>query len=709
MNGRHKESVETTTKNGGHEDVIIEIDYSMISGAKAKRVKNLYINERFMKTGVNETKPTTREMKKIFTDLQQLHDNIETIHVDLDSTQITGSMLGSCISDKIMELHVQSGLVLMNQDDRTALGKEIYEHEFLTRIVMKNLIVRERLVNRWNSNPAPPLDILVPAFISVTFLNSLELSLSDGTGTGITTTTEDKSQPPTPTPTTTSAATTTATVASMTPSKPMLSFLGVKELLHISTLERLELTRFGLTDDHYGVLVEQISQRSSKTSASSFFLRTLILNENAHSENGLDMLAALLIKPECPLEHLECYQSSSPVKGVSLELFEQAMKMNTTIKELRIHLPTGSSPGDSSTDDETQQEQTNCTGSLIPFYLELNRKGRKRLVDKKTTYEEWMELVVGVKDDPSLLYYCLRNSRFWWTCKDIPKSRLPDFVMPVLPQMTRIVVSPVASPLGTSTRKTLGRRLKALKNRHGELLDGIDVKTDDDDDDDEDDDGDKGDDDEGSLDDIENLIPTDSSISRDLAARKIPPILSINTQQDYLQDSAISIGGDSYINDLLHQKKKLPREAREEVLEEALEELQYVLDHDKLPPGMSKDLYFHKVLERLKKAKAKEVTKRDRKLDSLLKKALIQELERKVAEAKKDDTTVTETQAAETGTATATAAESGGGVEEGAAAEAGTSVVEKEAVVVGEGGQPPTEMAVDDGKQQGNGENGDKH
>jgi len=597
---------------------IIEIDFGMISGAKAKRVKHLYITERFMKTGVNEVQPTVKELKNIFIQLKQhLEQNIETIHVDLDSTQITGSMLGSCMSNSITELHVQSGLVLMNQDDRTALGKVVYEHEFLTTIVLHNLLVKERLVNRWNSNPAPPLDILVPAFTSVTFLNTLELSCRAPPPLSPSPLQSSATVEQQPSPTATAAEVEAKPKSNLTPIiKPMLSLLGVKELVHGLTLHRLELSRLGLMDDHYGILVEQVSQGSSRSC-----LKTLILNENSHTELGLDMLASLLYKSDCKLEHLECYQSESVVVGTSLLLFEQAVKENTTIKELRIHLP-----GD---DNVNQKGHTNS--SLIPFFLELNRKGRKCLVDQKASKEQWMDLIGSVKDDPALLFYCLRNSRFWWTCRNTPNARPKDFVMP--PPETFIVdVTPPVSPLGFSPRSVSGRRkssqrLKVLKAQHGELLNGIDLDTIDD---------------ETSLGDVNHSTPSDSSFAKELDAKNIPHTLSLGKQMDDMDASAISIGADSYINDLLHQKEKRPREAREEILEDALEELQYAISHDKLPPGMSKDLYFHKVMERLKKEKKKELAKQDRKLDSLLKKALIQELERKVAAAASKDKPVTE-------------------------------------------------------------------
>jgi hypothetical protein len=561
---------------------IIEIDFGMISGAKAKRVKNLHINERFMKTGVNEVKLTPRELKKVFLELKQLEDNVETIHVDLDSTQITGFMLGSCITKKITDLQVKGGLVLMNQEDRTALGRALYQHEFLRQITLQNLIVKERLVNRWNSNPSPPLDILVPAFTSITFLNVLALSCANDNELPVI---PDKSKPST----------------APLPPRPMFSLLGIKELVHTLTLECLELSGLGLTDDHYGVLIEQVSQGSSTS-----FLTTLILNENSHTSLALDMLASLLYKSDCKLEHLECYQSGSIVEGASLLLYEQAVVENTTVKQLRIHLW-----------GDVDDGRLNKHNRRIPFFLELNRKGRKRLGDKKTTTAQWMDLMVGVKDDPALLFHFLQNSRFWWTCRDIPKLRPKDFVMPSI----QIVTPPGSSSARSATGALKSSRgLNELKDRHRELLNGIELSV-----------GLGGDD--VSLGDGKDLVTSD--ITRELEAKKIPQILTIGNVDDALENSAVSLGAESYINDLMHQQEKRPREAREEVLEDALEELDYVLKHDKLPPGMSKELYFHKVVERLQKEKTRELAKQDRKFDSLLKKALLAELAKeKVSEGK---------------------------------------------------------------------------
>lgn len=567
--------------SGGNDDQeeVIEIDFDMISGAKAKRVKDLYINERFMKTGFNETKLSARDLKKIFLDLQQLEGNLETIHVELNTTQITGAMIGSAITKNLTEIDVKSGLVLMNQDDRTALGKVIYEHEFLGEIRLHNLLVKERIINRWNKNPAPPLDILVPAFVSITFLNVLEISCALEDQVAVRVTDGTLSAPP--------------------PPKPMLSLLGIKELFHTLTLERLELTRVGLTDDHFGVLVEQLSQRSS-----SSCLKTLIVNENAHTDIGLDMLASLLCKSDCKLEHLECYQSGSVVLGTSLLLFEQAVAENTTLKQLRIHLWG---------DDDI--EGARPSKSRIPFYLELNRKGRKRLLNKTTTNNEWLDLLVDVKEDPSLLFYCLRNSRFWWTCISLPNERPPGFVMPA-PKSTS--VSPLASPQRTQGTRKSASRLKELKDRHGEVLEGIDLKIDDQDDE--------------SLGNAVILDDgEDSNILKELAEKNMPLELSLANEEEVMQSSVVSFGAESYINDLMHQKQKRPLEAREEVLEDALEELDYALENDKLPPGMSKELYFHRVVARLTKEKSKQLAKDEEKLDSLLEKVLLTEAAKEVA------------------------------------------------------------------------------
>lgn len=573
-------------------DAIIEIDYDMISGAKAKRVKSLHITERFMKTNFNDTNHTPRQLKRIFQDLQQLDATMETMHVQLETTQITGTILSMGITPHLTVLDVKSGLTLPNQDDRTALGKVIYEHELLGEIRLHNLVVKERLLNRWNANPTPPLDILVPAFTSIVFLNVLELSCKE----------EDP--------------TTQETVA--TAPKPMLSLLGIKELSHSLTLQRLELSRLNLTDNHFGVLVEQLSQQSSTSC-----LTELILNENKNTDSGLAILASLLFKAECALEHLECYQSDSVVLSSTVELFEDALRTNTTLKKLKIHLWG---------DEEIELGESRPSKGEIPFYLQLNQNGRKRLIDKHTTRVQWLDLIVNVNHDPSQLYYCLRSSGYWWKCRGIAMARPSSFVLEI-PR----VASPLVSPLKLSehtgrksgTRKGhTSNRLEELKNRHGNILQGLNLNFDS-----HDTLSDAGDcerTNEGEGEDGSN-----SSLVKELEERNLPQFLSLSNHED-MHNSIVSLGAESYIQDLLNQKHKRPEEAREEVLEEALEELDFATTHDKLPPGMSEELFFHRVLERLTREKAKEEADRERKLDALLERELLKEVAKAKATNKAD-------------------------------------------------------------------------
>lgn len=598
MGDETPEPDEVTTEVNG-EDEIIEIDYDMISGAKAKRVKALHITERFFKTNFNETHHGPRQLKRIFQDLQQLNDTMETMHVQLETTEITGTMLSLGITSNLMVLDVKSGLTLLNQDDRTALGKVIYEHEVLGEIRLHNLVVKERLLNRWNKHPTPPLDILVPAFASIVFLNVLELSCK-----------EEEPTPP-------------DVVAA--PSKPMLSLLGIKELCHSLTLQRLELSRLNLTDDHFGVLVEQLSQQ-----AATSCLTQLILNENHNTDSGLAIVASLLSKSECSLQHLECFQSFAVAGGLTIELFEDALRTNTTLQTLRIH---------QWGDDELEMGHSIRTKSLIQYYLQLNQKGRKHLLDKQTTKDKWLDLVEKVKDDPSQLYYVLRNSGYWWHCRSMLSMRSDDFVLEIRPGF-----SPLVSPLRTSERvdttinddnngdKARNRsksRLQQLKNRHSTVLQGLTLKLHLDGDDDLSEGGESDekssdlkvqqDGDEGQEGDI------DASLVKELEAQHLPQILSLGHADD-MQYSVVSLGAESYIQDLMNQKQKRPKEAREEVLEEALEELDYAVSHDKIPPGMSEELYFHRVLERLSREKAKEELEWERKLDKLLERELLKEI-----------------------------------------------------------------------------------
>ncbi len=574
-----------------NDDDIIEIDYDMIAGAKAKRVKALHITERFMKTNFNDTNHNPRQLKRIFSDLQQLDATMETMHVQLDTTQITGTILSLAITPHLTALDVKSGLTLLNQDDRTELGKVIYEHEYLGEIRLHNLVVKERLLTRWNKNSTPPLDILVPAFTSIVFLNVLELSCKE----------EEALTPDVVT----------------VPPKPMLSLLGIKELCHSLTLQRLELSRLHLTDNHFGVLVEQLSQQSSTSC-----LTELILNENENTDSGMAILASLLFKPECALEHLECYQSDSVVVGSTVDMFEEAIQTNTTLKKLRIHLWG---------DDEIEMGESRPSKGGIPFYMQLNQKGRKCLIDKQTSPAQWLDLIVAVKDEPSQLYYCLRNSGYWWKRRSMYMARTNDIVLDA-PGLLSPLMSPSTPSRQNDGKKTTrkGRtssRLEELKNRHGNVLQGLNINFDTT----LDDLSDAADEDDGVS--LEEGMQrpkhtgngSDSSLIKDLDARHLPQFLSLGDHED-LHNSVVSLGAESYVQDLLNQKEKRPDEAREEVLEEALEELEYATANDKLPPGMSEEFYFHRVLERLSREKAIEEAERERKLDALLERELIREI-----------------------------------------------------------------------------------
>lgn len=592
------EKVTTTDANG--DDEIIEIDYDMILGAKAKRVKALHITERFLKTNINDTHHGPRQLKRIFQDLQQLDATMESMHVQLDTTEITGTILSLGITPKLTVLDVKSGLTLLNQDDRTALGKVIYEHECLGEIRLHNLVVKERLLNRWNKHPTPPLDILVPAFASIVFLNVLELSC--------------KEEEPTP-----------PDMVAVSP-KPMLSLLGIKELCHSLTLQRLELSRLNLTDDHFGVLVEQLSQQ-----AASSCLTQLVLNENNNTDSGLAIVASLLFKSECTIQHLECYQSYSVVGGMTIALFEDALRTNTTLQTLRIH---------QWGDDDIEMVESRRAKSIIQYYLQLNQRGRRCLVDKRAKQDQWLDLMVKVKDDPSQLYFCLRNSGYWWHCRSMPVMRADDFVLEI-----RKGSSILVSPLRTSERvdnedKARNRsrsRLEQLKNRHSNVLQGLALKLNLDG---QDDPSECGESDERSSDGKvqqgdgqEGEVDEDASIVKELEARHLPQVLNLGHADD-MQYSVVSLGAESYIEDLMTQKQKRPKEAREEVLEGALEELDYAVSHDKIPPGMSEELYFHRVLERLTREKAKEDAEWERKLDKLLERELLKEIAKEKAAKK---------------------------------------------------------------------------
>lgn len=580
---KHENHHHHQNDSNGEDVDIIEIDYGMIDSAKAKRVKNLHVTERFLKTSITG-KRTARELKRIFADIQRLDSTMDSMYVQLEETQITGAHLALAITPNLSALHVQSGLILQNQDDRQAFGRVIYEHDSLTEIKLHNLVIREGMVARWSKDPPPPLDILVPAFTSIVFLTTLELSR----------------QPDLNIP---GATGENGNGASR--KKPMLSLLGIKELCQSLTLQRLNLTNVGLTDEHFGMLVEQLSQSTSSC------LTELILNENDNTDHGVDMLASLLFKADCKLEKVECYQSDSVVNGRSVEMLTQALHQNATLTTLRLHL-WGDDPdddGDHRPSSSSSSSKSKGVGGRLKFYLRLNRAGRKHLISKSCTREQWLSVIENVKDEPDLLYYCFKNSTHWWSMYDPNRPLVP--------------IAKMTATNGENSSN--GKQLEELKNRYSDIVNGLEVQSSN---------GENG---------GENK-QTDGSnksmgIDLELDAKHLPKTVCMRRdgQQKQQQEegegddaelhnsiiSTISLGAESYIQDLLNQKKERARHAREEILEDALIELDYALENDKLPPGMSEENFFGRVVNRLTKQREKEEIARERKLDKLLERELL--------------------------------------------------------------------------------------
>eukprot|EP00934_Nitzschia_sp_Nitz4_P001127 Nitzschia sp. Nitz4//scaffold12_size214221//75891//77705//NITZ4_001495-RA/size214221-processed-gene-0.112-mRNA-1//1//CDS//3329535005//1127//frame0 len=551
-------------ENSTAEDEVIEIDYGMIDSAKAKRVRTLHLDERFLKTEITG-KRTLRELKRILPDIQHLNDTMEKLHVELDQTPIQGSQLAMAITRNIRALYVKSGLRLHNHDDRQALGRVIYEHDSLEEICLYNLVVREGMVARWSKDPPPPLDILVPAFTSIVLLTVLEISRE---------------------PEVLVAAAGTETQAPQ--KKPMFSLLGIKELSQSLTLRRLNLSNVGLTDEHFGVLVEQLSQGNS-----SSCLTELLLNENDNTDHGIDMISSLLFKEDCKLELVECYQTDNVVNNQTVELLIQALVQNSTLTSMRIHLWG---------EDENDRRSGGTMGNRLQFYLRLNRAGRKVLVSKSSTEDDWIDLLARVRGEPDLLFYCLRNSSLWWSMRN-PAS--PRGIGPIITlKNSETPLSPLASPLGKNGATHDKGRLKELKAKHGDMITGLDLSSD------------------GAEDGSDDSL---KDWQKELKEKNLPNTISCgeDTEDDALQQSMVSLGVETYIQDLLNQKKDRARHLQEEIMEEALEELDFAQANNKLPPGMSAENFFTRVVQRLMKEKQKEEIAREEKIDSLLEKELL--------------------------------------------------------------------------------------
>jgi hypothetical protein len=167
-----------------------------------------------------------------------------------------------------------------------------------------------------------------------------------------------------------------------------LSTKTIQQLVLSCSLQKLQLSNLGLTDDHLQVIATELS--SSTTKNSSSVLTELILNKNRNTDVGIQALIEKLMNKNSIIEKLEVYNNARPGAETS-ELLLKQLDKNHRIRYLSIN---------SRYQDKAE----------IEFFLLLNRTGRRALLNPKTNPNDAIEILDAARDDLSMLLYFLRQN-----------------------------------------------------------------------------------------------------------------------------------------------------------------------------------------------------------------------------------------------------------------------------------------------------------
>jgi hypothetical protein len=229
------------------------------------------------------------------------------------------------------------------------------------------------------------------------------------------------------------------------------------------------------------------------------------------------------------IKTFQAYQKDRIISQATYEYLEGVLQRNVALTNLRIHVK---------------------SNKTLEFYLELNKAGRRRLLDTQhTTWSQWVKLLeIVANKSPDLLFYSLRESTFWWKC---------TYFM----------------ALGGETAHSEDGSEEARPWHHqssfgGESDESRDVKDDSPEvstsnspravDVDSDDDKDKDENDT-----VDILV--------DLKENGLPETLDVAHDDHESRVSIVSLGDDTYVRDLVRQKEDREGLRQEEALEDALE------------------------------------------------------------------------------------------------------------------------------------------
>eukprot|EP00980_Cylindrotheca_fusiformis_P009418 scaffold2058_cov115-Cylindrotheca_fusiformis.AAC.11 len=305
---------------------------------------------------------------------------------------------------------------------------------------------------------------------------------------------------------------------------------GSSMKMEASSLIRLNLSNLGMHDEHFMAIAQELSKnkKSNKDDndnddepSTTTSLQELILNSNFNTELGVEMVIRMLIdSPTTSLRTFHAYQTETPLSPacVDLLLFVLA-RNNTTLTDISIH-----------TTFTKEQDR-------LELYQQLNQAGRYHFINnnKSMTADEWISVLESVNDNPSMMYYCLRQSKFWWNWMSIGNSTT------TLPNgRRRPILKTKQRPL-FDTNNNLQSNSNNNNNNNNNAIKAVEEN--------------------GDL---------SERFQHQLEILGLPEMLQLENDEDE-NEVLSSHRSDSYLDDLYRQKDTLVDDTREEALEQAHE------------------------------------------------------------------------------------------------------------------------------------------
>jgi hypothetical protein len=467
-------------------DYSIEWDFDYEGFEKAldegRPLHSLCITEEFLNS-TRKRKLSVQRLEAIFSKVSEMW-TLEGVYLALQTTHIPGRVLPLAINPGLRILKVHSGLEIDSQQGCEILAATLKQNGLsLKQISLLNLKIKLNSWGQWGRRShSPILDPLLQAVPELEFLEIFEVTCHES---------QQNNQ-----------------------AKPHVSVESIRILCQSLSLKRFNLSNLGLNDEHFMAIAQELSIKPPT-------LQELLLNENFNTELGIEMIIRMLLNtPSTTIRTFQAFQKNNQLSPACVALLQQVLKKNNTaLTNLSI--------------STTTSEEMN----VLNFYEQLNLAGRHLFLDETSTAEDWIRLLESVNDDHSMIFYCLRQSKFWWNYIGLGRSLSRP--LPKLPSVAGTVSGTERDPSSDNNNDNDNDNNSNNNNNN-----------------------DKDDDKE-----------EDKEISKrfkhQLEILGMPEALELDIGEEGSHDHLSSYGSDSYLDDLYRRKDTLIDATREEALEEA--------------------------------------------------------------------------------------------------------------------------------------------